>query len=855
MISYFVAVVKCRRLYLLAAVFYFSSSVIFSQSETNLSFPYTENPLILDKILRNLSDDEKDELLKSVSEKKQYPPVQTEVSDEKAQTVTHNETQKSSKKEKEEKDRGLLKKQEQPLELSRIERLFMTPSPSIQYQVEAYERISPHFIGQPLQSPPWIESSEFEKQEDIVRQYGYDLFNKPFGKASQFTPVGDAYIVGPGDALTIRIWGKLEEKIDAIVDMSGVIYLPKIGTVSVVGETLGNVKKIIHKELTRLYVNFETSITLSQLRTIKVYILGDVAKPGAYDVSSLSTAFSALYTAGGPTKMGSLRKIVLRRNHRTVKLIDLYEYLLNGDRFQDPLIQANDTLFVPAIGDVVKIEGLIKRPGIFEVSSDTSIWEGITQLAGGFTPVAYGKRLLVERVSESDKKTILDYIVQNEKDLKALAQKTKLQNGDSVRVLPILDRTYNKVTIRGNVFRPGEYGFLPNLTLGDLIKNAEGLKEDSFLKRVDIYRYKSDKTKEILSLDLSSKEAYAFRLQQWDVVKIYSNEDIHNEQYIFIEGIVKKQGRFKLHDNLRISDAVLWAEPHYNADLSHVELIRKSMIETQEKRFTINIKALFENSESPDNLFLENGDRIFVREDPEINKLVFVTLKGEVRYPGRYVVQKDEPLSSIIERAGGFTERAFLDGAIFLRKTVKIQEEIGQKRILEEEKKRLLYSPQTIDEKQKFAYDETIRFLKEKSEENTGRMVINLKSLADFKQPKDDILPENGDFLYIPSMPVSVQVAGAVQNPISLLFVSGKTASFYIDKAGGYSEFADRGRVYIFKADGSVKEHSHEVLQFGDTIYIPFRQRMETDWLKILNQASQIVFNLATSIKFIRDLK
>ena len=303
-----------------------------------------------------------------------------------------------------------------------------------------------------------------------------------------------------------------------------------MGYISLAGVTFGEAPKVIKSALERYYVNFEVNVSMSKLKTIKVFILGHVQYPGAYDISSLSTLYMALYSSGGPTKTGTLRKIQLKRNNRIVKTVDLYDYLLKGNSEQDIALKSYDTIFVPAIDDVVLIEGEVKQPGIFEIRKNTSVYDALIVMAGGIHATAYEKHIQIERVHNQDHKTIMDITFHNSEEVVTKMKKSKLKNGDRIHIFSINKEKRNVVTIEGNVQRPGEYELQEGMTLSQLIEKAKGIKPDTFTKRIEIFRYVSDQQRKVMFKDIETPSGNQFILKEWDIVKVLTTQEAKGKE-------------------------------------------------------------------------------------------------------------------------------------------------------------------------------------------------------------------------------------------------------------------------------------------------------------------------------------
>jgi polysaccharide biosynthesis/export protein len=694
-----------------------------------------------------------------------------------------------------------------------------------------------------------------EKYKNAIRQFGYDIFQNNSGVSfSTFDiPVGPDYIVGPGDQLVIRIWGKIDESLDLTIDNQGRIYIPRVGHIFLGGEKYGKVKDIIEQAIAKYYVNFEISVTIGKLRSIKVFVLGDVLKPGAYDVSALSTAFMALYAAGGPTKMGTLRKIQVKRGNKTVRNMDLYDYLLKGNRKQDIALEAFDTIFVKSIGKTLKISGAINKPGIFEIKDKTSVYNVLNKLAGGFSTHSYKKRIQLERISGGQKKIVMDLDFSSEKKMRNVLQKEFVQEGDCINIYSILGKQFNYLTINGAVNRPGNYEFAESFTLQELIEQADGFLDNAYLERIDVSRYINEDEAELISVDYQQEDGKKFRLKQWDKIKVYTKNYVLGSFQVAVEGAVRRPGSYSLYKDMYLSDLVFLAGILPEASYAKCELYRKLKGEDDEI-IPINLKEVVSHPKtSSSDFLLEDRDHLFVRFDPTMRKVFQVKLSGKFMYPGTYYAKAGESLEDIINRAGGYEKNAFVKGAVFKRVAIGKKNVTDRVNILREEKKKIIYNQVAVDDAavaKKFSESKiaVLGFLQEKLGEDAGRLVVNLYDKKDGNALK--IIIEDGDSLYIPEMPTSVQLVGGVQNSISVLYNKGKDVNYYINKAGGFSEFADRGNIYLFKADGSVQKNVTKV-EVGDTIYIPENIRFHFNMLDVVAKVTEIGFQIFTVVKIL----
>ena len=594
-----------------------------------------------------------------------------------------------------------------------------------------------------------------------IAQFGYDLFGV---SPSTFAPVQDVpiredYVVGPGDSFIVHSWDYAEGTTNAPVDREGKITLPKIGPLFIWGSTFGQAKKMISDAYTRQYSGIRIDVTMGALRTIKVYVLGDVLQPGAYEVSALATATNALMSAGGPTKLGSLRRIRLLRNNVLSGEIDLYKFLLEGDRSQDYRLESGDALFVPPIGPVMGISGDVKRPAIYEMKDPIRL-KDLVDLAGGLTPLGYLKRIQIERVEEHEQKIVMDVTMSPGDD--SIQNNPLLQDADFVSIFDIYGKIMNAVTLQGAIRHSGTYELKPGMRLKELLE-AGGLLPDT--------------------------------------------------------------------------------------DPLSGELIRINRESFETTVIPITPKLAMEGKEDA-NIALLPEDKITLMS--LLQPVVLVTVSGEVRFPGTYIVRKGERISSVLHRAGGLTDQAFMPGVIFTRQSVRNYEKeqlnkfkLTQERMLAVEAAK---GGDSLAERRTLLEQLT-------SSVAVGRLVVHLISPDRMEGKKEDLVLENGDSITIPAKPSSVQVLGSVNNPTAFMFEEGKDLRSYIAMAGGLSPEADKNAVYILRADGSAVASYVRVrrVELGDAIIVPPARKKEyprlpfyVDTITILGQLSLTVAALAT---------
>ena len=592
-----------------------------------------------------------------------------------------------------------------------------------------------------------IENSFFAESKEVLRQFGYNIFETTVGfVAPSNIPVPEDYLLGPGDEVVINLWGPFEKEYRETIDRDGNLFLSELGKIGLGRKTFSEARKNLKERLNRCYKNTRIDIGLGKIRTIKIFVIGEVKRPGSYQVSGLSNLLNALYLAGGPTKNGSLRKIIVMREGKRKTSFDLYPFLLSGDTESVTRAMADgDTIFVPPIGSVAAICGEVKRPAIYELKEKTSL-KNLINVAGGFLPSASLVRIQIERIENFRRKILLDVEPKNNLFLK---------DNDLIRVFSVEKRIHNSVSLEGMVKHPGDYQLKPLMRLNDLL-TPEALLPEASLNQAEIVRLKNDGSIEIIEF---------------------------------------------------------------------------------------SPKKLFKGDEQ-ENIALKRWDRIIIRSTWE--RVSQARVKGEVKFPGQYIIRRGERCSSLIRRAGGYSSEAFLPGAVFTRESVKKKEEVNlrkfiqrQATLLEKEKKGA-----TDEEEQLIAEGEVL--LNELSDKvPLGRIVFCLGPLQEFKGSGDDLVLEDGDILYIPKTPAAVSILGEVNSPAAICYQNEEKLNYYLEKAGGFSKNADRRYMYVIRANGTATMKP-SLIDRGDTIIVP--QRIRTRTGKIIKDIVHMLYEISAGI-------
>jgi len=706
--------------------------------------------------------------------------------------------------------------------------------------------------------------SPFEVSLEL-KPFGYEIFRRPFLKTPPVQPVPPDYIIGPGDEIEVLLWGRVNTHYTLKVNPDGTILFPQIGPLVVAGMRYDEMRSFLKKQAERI-VGASAAVTIGKLHTIQVFILGEAQDPGVYELNAMSTILDALILAGGPKETGSLRKILLKRENKVVAALDLYDLLLNGDKTNNKYLKHGDVIFIPTVGPLVGIAGNVKRPAVYELKGEKTL-ENAIKLAGGFLPVAYVQKIQVERIKNNQKKVVLDIDATNKEVLKSF----ELKDGDLVQVFSIVKEDTNAVYLYGNVRHPGKYAYEPGMKIGDIIKSTKDLLPDTLMDFAIIKRltppdnhweYKSFSLKKLL---LEHSEEENIELKPYDIILIANKWDVMPKKTVEIEGAVNKPGKYEYLSNMKVADLIKLGggfKPH--AYLDEAELMRN--IPTSEGMKTEIIKINLEKALAGDpkeNIPLMENDYLFVKNVPEWEKPAVVEISGEVLFPGRYVIKKGEHLSSLIERAGGFTDKAYLRGTVFTRSRVQKLQQRQINEMIDRLEKELMVggvaetgaaiSPEEAkisaeEAKMKKEFLAKLRKIKAK-----GRLVIHLKPLDKLKGTPDDIELEDGDKLYIPHNPQTIQVVGAVYNQTAFIYEPGKSISCYIEKAGGYTKTADKKQLYVLKVDGSAVRPKGRYFGF---IWNPFTHRWEASSTVLLDPGDTIVVpEKLEKIAWMRNIK
>jgi polysaccharide export outer membrane protein len=756
-------------------------------------------------------------------------------------------------------------------------------------------------VGKPVdlepERAPAVQVATAPEQKKSSRIFGANLFSR---SVSTFAPVDNApvpddYRIGPGDQLVVQLFGGENQTLYLDVSRNGIISFPNLGPINLMGLNFSETRALLQKRISEEFVGLSSVITLGNMRAINVFMAGEIAVPGAYSISALSTITQALFAAGGVNGLGSLRDIQVKRNNKTIARFDLYDLLMRGDASKDIRLNSGDVLFVPPHAGLVEISGAVKRPFIFEFKKGETLSD-LVKFAGGFKENAFSATLQLERVAKENalpKVLTLDF---------GKEKNTKLSPGDRVRVPESSDYLDNAIAVRGSVVRPGNYQWRKDLRVSDIITDARSMlritTDTGYALIVRTINEKLDI--EVLQFDLGAvltdpQNENNLRLQPRDEILIFDLPDTdarddkdvdglegegiadaggakrarllapvisklnrqarfsENVQTVSISGAVKAPGTYPLTKNLGINGLVQAAggfeDFAYREKAEYRELTLNS--DGEIKIDYRNIDLSVSNNDLP----LKSRDHLFVRSVSDWNPSDSFTISGEVRFPGTYLIKDGETLANVIERAGGFTDEAHIDAAIFTRVSVRenelrraqefsrsIQQSFAASLLTQEDQK-------TMDFGMLQQISTAIA-----NPEVMGRMIVDLDGILKGKRGADTVLVD-GDQLNVPKFNDTISVIGEVQRSASHSFNKRLDIDDYISLAAGFTARADRDNVYIVKADGRILEPKggflgligKTKLEPSDTIVVPINVKYRNA-LPLWRDVTAIIYQTVISL-------
>jgi protein involved in polysaccharide export with SLBB domain len=808
-----------------------------------------------------------------------------------------------------------------------------------------------------------------------VQRFGLEVFrtnNSDLGEFPIDLPAGPDYIVGPGDGLAIDLWGGVSQRISRTVDRQGRISLPESGPIPVSGHTLGEVQQTVQKVLRANFRDVSADVSLSRLRSVRIYVVGDVAQPGAYDISSLSTPLNALFAAGGVSDQGSLRSIKHYRGNKLIEEVDVYDLLLHGVRSEMAHLESGDSLMIDHTGPQVTIDGMVRRPAVYELRSEKTLADAL-DLAGGILPAAALQHIEVQRLVAHEKRTMLTLDISASSDPDSITKQLsafKIQDGDQIHIFPIAPYNESAIYLQGHVLRPGRYSYTDGMKVTDLIRSYADLLPEPAGKYAEIVRLNSpDFRPTVESFDLAAalaNPATAPTLQAHDTVRIFGRYDFETAPEVWIGGEVRSAGKYPTSGQVHLRDAIYLAggvTP--DADLDSAQVFRTQpdgtlkilsvnlggalagvpsqnvLLESRDRLLvhrnatktdppTVDVKgevakpgryplttnmhiedliqvagglkrtadpvnanltrysagdpqhASSENmtialaavsaGDSTENKLLSDGDVLTIPQNPGWNDVgASVSVRGEVQHPGPFGIRPGERVSSLLERAGGFSPQAYPYGAVLMRPEVRELETNARAemvRRLQEEEVHLRALPEVDPEQRNAkltAISETETTLRQlQMNPPIGRVVIHIqKDLLAWKNTPSDVVVRDGDVLIVPKKAGYVTVNGQVFNPTAVSYRPGRSAKWYLTQAGGLTQLANKKAVFVIRADGSVlaaKNNSgfwsgdplNSSLRPGDSIVVPeVAPRIGSKNWQNLFQAGQLAASAALAVAYI----
>jgi len=811
--------------------------------------------------------------------------------------------------------------------------------PAADFEPVAMERRPNPYADVPSLYDLYVQAASPNRK---MERFGLDVFRNGAANPDILPmdlPVGPDYVVGPGDSLSINLWGGVSQRLLRTVDREGRLVLPEAGPLLVSGRTLGDLQQEVQGVLRTQFRDVSADVSLLRLRTVRVYVVGDVTDPGAYDVSSLSTPLNALFAAGGVTSRGSLRRIQHYRGKQLIEEVDAYDLLLHGIRGDLRRLENGDSLLVPPLGPVVTVDGMVRRAALYELRDEKNLEEAL-DLAGGILPAAALRHIEVQRLVAHEKRTMLSLEVGETSDPAALRselQKFAIQDGDEIHIFPIAPYNESAVYLQGHVLRPGRYSYREGIKLTDVIASYKDLLPEPSGRYAEIIRITApDYRPVVLGFDLAAALAHpenAPKLEPLDTVRIFGRYDLEPVPEVMVSGEVKAPGSYRTSGQQHFRDAVYQAGGATpEAWLDQAQLFR-AMPDGSEKVFNISLRDALAG-EALNNILIEPRDHIVIHRQPEkvspasvyvrgdvarpgryplvanmrVSDLLrsaggllrsanpaggdlthynvtgaasaeqkvdlaaalqresaedlplrdgdvltvpqqgtwkdigaSVTIGGEVAKPGVYGIRPGERLSSLLKRAGGLLPAAYPQAAVFSRSTVyELQQKSRQELIqrIEQESTVVKTAVNTTGTEeaalQQAAMQQRQRVLDAlRRAPISGRLVIHLRAgQKGFDSSPDDIELRAGDSLEIPKQPGFVLVIGQVYNSNAITYTPGKNAGWYLSRSGGATGLANKGAIFILRANGSVTSGSSGIwsggvlssgIGPGDTVVVPER--------------------------------
>lgn len=724
-----------------------------------------------------------------------------------------------------------------------------------------------------------------------LKPFGYDLFDHSLSTFAPATnvPVPSDYIVGAGDELNVQLYGKENRSLKLTVGRDGRINLPALGPVTVAGLTFDAMRATIESRVSSQLIGVKASVSMGDTRSIRVFVLGEARRPGTYTISGLGTITSALYAAGGARPAGSLRNIELKRRGTLVRRLDLYDLLIRGDTSDDSKLLPGDVIFIPPVGPTVSVDGEVRRPAIYETRNETTVAE-VVQLAGGLTPEADTSDVVLTRIEPNQRRVVIAV------DLSGAQKSPQVHNGDFLRIARLRPTLDSGVMVQGHVFSPGAFAYRPGMHLTDVFHSIDELMPNADEHYVLIRReLPPDRHITVLSADLAAAlrapgSAADVALQARDRITVFDLSTSRDQviqpvmdelrlqgtsgaptEVVHVDGKVKVPGEYPLEQNMTIADLVRAGGGLSDAAYGgKAELTRYTVIDGQTRHtdlIPIDLATALRGDPTA-NIRLQAFDTLSIKEVSLWQDQETVTLKGEVRFPGSYAIRRGETLKSVIARAGGLTEYAFPEGAVFTREELRKREQEQLDMLATR-----MQTDLTVLALQSAAAGQAggasalglgqALFTQLRTARAVGRLVINLPRLMRERTGSSvDVILRSGDQMIVPKFQQQVTVIGEVQSVTSHLYNANLNRDDYIALSGGVTRRADRSKIYVVRADGSVvantgnhwfERSSNIKIRPGDTIVVP----LDTEHIPALpfwQAVTTILYNVAIAVAAVHAL-
>ena len=727
-----------------------------------------------------------------------------------------------------------------------------------------------------------------------LKPYGYDLFDEA---QSTFAPLGDVpvpsdYVVGPGDKFSVQLYGSQNRTLALTVSRDGHLNFPELGPISVSGRRFSEVRADVESRVSRQMIGVRASLSMGDVRSIQVFVVGEARYPGAYTVSGLATVTGALFAAGGVKEIGSLRTIQLKRAGQTVRTLDLYDLLMRGDTSNDAKLLPGDAILIPPIGATVSVEGEVHRPAIYELKDSETMADAV-RMAGGYTTEADQGSAALTRVNEQRRRVVLNVDLSSQASMAGM----RLRNGDQLRVARLRPTLDAGVSVQGQVYRPGNYAWHEGMRLSELLPSVDELKAGADEHYVLIRRELApDRRLVVRSADLAAAlaapgSAADVELMARDRITVFDlqtkrervikplldelQQQASQQQaplVVNISGRVIVEGDYPLEENMKVADLIRAGGGLDPAAYGGTAELSRYVIENGQSRraqiIGIDLAAVL-HGDAAANVALQPFDRLYVKEISGWSEQDQVTLRGEVRFPGIYPIKRGESLRDVIGRAGGLTDLAFAEGSVFTRVELREREQLQLNRLTERLQNDLAATSLMAarggqgNAAQTFSVGQNL-LAQIRSAKAVGRLVLDLDAtMAAAPGSAGDVTLKDGDELVIPKRSQAVTVIGEVQTQTSHLYNNDLERDDYIALSGGATRLADGNKIYVVRANGSVvpgpahfwsRTGRSAQMHAGDTIVVPLdTERVPA--LPMWQSITTILYNVAIAVAAIHSFK